>query len=480
MRLINLMLVGAVVFLVGCASEKRRFAAAEEKLGTDGPITSLYHAAVYYPSEVSPKFDGYLVGVEKVARSVLGTGDAEKVEKNQARLRDSELKPASKLDDGKLMMVTHVVKTHRDVSAHRNCFVFNAYNIDESARKTQIAPECPSTPRVWDPAQAYSNSWEGMNLLEASLAEALKEPLSPGYPMGEKKYTHLLVVVLGWNTVQEEAVRNMNSIALNLIAARREQPRAQRTTSGRSVDRFRPLVIGMTWPSQWNSKWADPAIKLLSFGTKADDADEVGITWLGTLLHRTIPNARTKASSAAKLVVVGHSFGSRAVTVAACAGPGILPHKEDAPISLAKVDVVVNLQGAFMAKRIFGAKEDGLRFQNRCSHVERFVLTASSHDGAVRGAIWGRIYGEYVGDSRSYSEYCGRKNPEINCGTASADGRVAVQRSEGSKIYYISADDLISENAFETGGRGHSDIYRVEHGRLIGSAIDGFVSETRP
>jgi len=86
-----------------------------------------------------------------------------------------------------------------------------------------------------------------MSLLETSLAGALAEPLSRSDPKGARKYTHVLVVVLGWNTVQEEAVRNMNSIALNLSNVRNENSQKARANGDESsIDPFRPLVIGLT------------------------------------------------------------------------------------------------------------------------------------------------------------------------------------------------------------------------------------------
>ncbi|MDQ0072522.1 hypothetical protein J2W34_004327 [Variovorax boronicumulans] len=488
--------------LSGCASETRRFAKEEEQLHTNGTITSRFHAALYYPNEVSPKFDGYLVGIEKIPRKILGGSDRKIVDANDVRLRSDKLKP-SDLDDGRLMMVTHIIKSFSDVTKRPNCFVFNAYRIN-SEGAAQLAPDCKQSSEVFSPLEAYANGWLGMSRLSTSLAEDLnKNSIDAAYKRSEnpkamqlervegiglyekekgveyKKYTHVIVVVLGWNTPQEQAVRNINSIAISLINernAKRENKAGSTASDEAGVSDFRPLIIGVTWPSEWTNSWADPLVRVGSFPTKADDADEVGMTWLGVLLHKTIPEAikqRDKGSPGVDVIVVGHSFGSRAASVAACLSPYIVPPAPQSAIARQNIHSVINFQGAFMTKRIMGSEGEAPQFAD-CSNVGRFVLTASKHDAAVKVAFWGRITGRYAGDSDSFREYCRDEKFKINCGVASADGRVELKQKAPSNIFYIDADDLITENAYETGGGAHSDIYRAEHGRFISHALESF------
>lgn len=51
----------------------------------------------------------------------------------------------------------------------------------------------------------------------AALKDNLKHDLKTG------AYSHILIIVMGWNTSQSEAVRNFNDIAGNIITASLEQ-----------------------------------------------------------------------------------------------------------------------------------------------------------------------------------------------------------------------------------------------------------------
>lgn len=466
MRAIIFSLVLAT-FLAGCAH--RRFQDEEAEFGTDGPITSLYHASVYYPQEVAPRIDGYIVGIEKVNRNVLGESDRSLVDANEFRARSGPKKWASRLSDNKLMMITHILKTNKDVTTQPNSFIYNAYADDRAVPRHVLSQaDCDVLARsslLCAKERMYTNSWEALDIFQGDLSRELKNQ--------SKGYTHIVVVIMGWNTVQEEGVRNVSSIALNLMS--------QHAADARDAPPFRPLVIGVTWPSEWNSEWLDPVLKITSFPTKADDADEVGMTWLAVLLHKSIPGAVKQANSSAKTVVIGHSFGSRAASVAVCQGVGI-GRTLDAPlIPRGQVAALVNFQGAFMTKRLLGTESSAPEFEGRCDSAEKILLTSSRHDKAVTAAIWGKLFGRYAGDSASYAEYCGRTEHDINCGIANSDGRLIDESTHAStlsraksRIFYVNSDALISENAYQTGGGAHSDIFRKEHAKLTLDFLNDF------
>lgn len=422
-----LMLALLICALTGCANDPpRRLQQAEQAFNTDGPITRLFHASLYYPSEIRLQHDGFLVGIEKSSRARIAGGDIPIAGAAGSGLDD---KAANRLlDDGKVLFVSHILQAHE--GAAPVCAIYNAYAFQDAA---QLVAPCPGALAAGPPVQAYRNSWEALRQLRVALDARLEGPT---------RYSHVLVVTMGWNTDQEEAVRNFNSLA---NAARNA-----------AAPGFMPLVIGVTWPSKWVSAWLDPVFKLASFPNKAHDADELGVTWLGVLLHDTLAPARTRGIP---VIAIGHSFGSRAMSVAACVGPVIY---RDTPIVRATIDHVVNWQGAFKSERLFGESSDGFYYPAHCPAVGNLVLTASSHDDAVKKPFWGT----YAGELKSYLATC--SNQKARCAHAHDTGALGPTLGpQGSSVLYIDASDLIRENAFGTGGGAHSDIYRTEHGRMM-------------
>jgi hypothetical protein len=71
-------------------------------------------------------------------------------------------------------------------------------------------------------------------------------------------------------------------------------------------DAFRPMFVGVTWPSLWNT------LGYASFRNKGHDADEVGHIYIAWLLHRLAPELKRELDL--KVVAIGRSFGARMVT----------------------------------------------------------------------------------------------------------------------------------------------------------------------
>lgn len=430
------LLIMVLVSACGSAPE-RRLERAERELDTDGPITMLFHSSLYYPVELSLRFDGYIVGIEKSPRTTI----ASPADLRTKDVRDAGLEKRlveEKLADSKLLFVSHILKNDSERAGAGNCTVYNAYNMN-GIKTTQLVPRCSSAPDTpTDKAAAFRNSWAALDELRKSIAERTRSG----------KYSHIVVITMGWNTVQEESVRNFNSIVSNIKAA--------------APNDFNPLVIGVTWPSQWNSAWIDPVYKLFSFPTKAADADELGITWLGVLLHETIPDAKTNLP----VIVIGHSFGSRASSVAACVGPAIYDKN---PVRIrSSIDTLINLQGAFLSSRLFGEDEKGFHYPDGCKNVKHVALTSSAKDQAMNIAFWG----VYAGDERSFRRYCNEGEASVRCARVNSDGNFdSVKGTTASSVTYVDASDLITENAYLSGGGAHSDIYRREHGVLIDHLI---------
>ncbi len=441
------LLTANTILLSGCFSDgaPRLLESAEKELGTDGPITMHYHSAVYYPDEIALQGGGYIVGIEKGDPDNILQPDEnltfEQPNSTDKTVRDQQ----AAVHEGKIMFVSHIIRNQPPGSPERNCTLFDAYY-----RPAVTAPpvrDCtafPKHPPKIASKDAYSSGWKGMALLQQALSVDIKS----------HSYTHIIVVVMGWNTVQEEAIRNINSIIRGIKHASEGTPGA-----------FKPLVIGVTWPSQWNSPWLDPIYKLTSFGTKAKDADEVGLTWLGVLLGNTIPQANTDPKGSLPVIAIGHSFGARAATTAACDGP-VISDGSGSRSSKQTVDLLINYQGAFLTDRLLDKGPDGA-LRDKCPRARSIALTSSKNDTAVKRALWGI----YAGSEESFLEYCSVPSTLINCVKASATGQTTPPPTSGRRVTYINSDALITYNAFYTGGGAHSDIYRDEQGVLSWSLI---------
>jgi hypothetical protein len=474
-----------VVSLLGCAEVPRRLQDEEAALHTNGPITRLFHSALYYPFEITPRFDGYLVGIEKVRRPINGI---DLRNRDEYGLKDRALQ--AKFNDNKVMAVTHVIRHFADARRFNNCTLFNAYVQSPASATRQLVPACDPLqgPVIRHTNDAFVNSWEALDGLgrdmgmriasrqKAAAAQDAGASAKPDFGSGAA-YTHIIVLVMGWNTVQEEAVRNFNSLVWNMERAHNYRIKE---AGAASVPPFNPLIIGVTWPSQWSSEWVDPAVKIISFPTKAGDADEVGMSWLGVLLHDTLPAVRTFVKSTAKaekdlpVVVLGHSFGAKASSVATCAGPAVIRSKEATTTTLAEIDVLVNLEPAYLSERIFGRTSwlQNVVYPTGCPQAKRFVITTSEGDSAVPLPFWGT----YLGEQKSYKKFCSADSKGtrmVHCAVAHGNGEIEGRQPGTSNIYYVDASELISENAYGTGGGTHSDIYRFEHGRMIYEAVVG-------
>ena len=87
----------------------------------------------------------------------------------------------------------------------------------------------------------------------------------------------------------------------------------------------------------------------------------------------------------------------------------------------------------------------------------------------------------FVGNNTTYKDYC-NKNSNLNfeCLRADSDGKLSSTLDRTSHKTYINADELIWYNAYGSGGKAHSDIYRKEMGLLLWNLISGKASSTKP
>ncbi len=448
-----MLVMGVALVLGGCAAD-RRMQDAERAFGTDGPIRHLFHSTLYYPREIALQFDGYIVGVEKAPTSKILAEPLRTFDRPEAGITGNN-GAASHLDDRTIMFVSHILRQGSRFGRDSHCALHNVYAgiVPTGPSAVPLVDFCQDvSPEVVPPGDAYHRSWGAMTALERAVTKDLNT----------KKYTHVVVVTMGWNTDQIEAVRNINSIVGNLVLS-----------SPQGREPIVPLVIGVTWPSMWVSSLADHVVKFASFPTKADDADELGLTWLGVLLHQTLPNAKAESSGKKDIpsLVIGHSFGSRASMVGACVGPVIY---NDKPVrDLSNLDYVINFQGAFLSEQLLKPGANQMYFAGGCKHAKNIVLTSSKKDKANSIPSYIPGWGYYAGDDRSFRTYCvdAKSQIPIQCTTARLDGGWDAPPRTPSNILLINADALITDGAFGTGGGAHSDIYRREHGKLMNDLL---------
>ncbi|WP_249324715.1 hypothetical protein [Enterobacter mori] len=485
-----------------CSNSDTVMAPYEKKLELNDTTTRSFHSMLYYPSGIALHSPGYIIGVEKSPIRIIGG--------------PSEIKPLTK-NNRKSMFISHIIKNDFNVINGNSatpyitssyCFVYNSYISEELVDKSNIDlakingwDACKISSSIEDAKDAelrsfYKNSDVGITALKSNIKHDLKSGA----------YSHILIIVMGWNTSQSDAIRNFNDITGNIITASLEQQddvkeNPSSSTSNMLIPRvrviksfeknnlpFRPLVIGITWPSYWSTRLDNVA----SYPNKANDADELGLIWLNKIINQTIPESMSESGIKLPVIAIGHSFGARAMTRALFSSPLI---KNDTTVS-SPVNLAVSLQGAMSINRFFpGLSEEGAPYRDymRLSNT-KLVLTASKFDSAVKFAKWT----DPAGAVKSYVKACTQPvySGIFHCMTASdtsateEKGKFSLCNrgdtsekctnplkiiNESRMIDYIDTSNGITQfNSFGTGGDAHSDIYRLPMGRLLWRLIQAY------
>lgn len=513
------------ITMTGCTPTERVMTPYEEALSVDSDNAVEFHSMLYFPSGTALHFPGYVVALEKSPQPIIG-GPKVNASLNffhpdaayfkgeeDTRYNTSHHFKRFESRDPKAMFVSHILKNDVLVDdsvqgepylAKTHCFVYNAYaadalaavrdNYDLKEISDWHACTIARNLEVTKPAlnDLYKESAQALMSLEQNLTQDLNG----------SRYTHILIVVMGWNTAQDEAIRNFNDITGNMMAAASESRQVREARKSGLEDiasrpnsadiaksRFRPLVIGVTWPSRWSNSF----INKFSYGNKADDADELGLTWLNMLINETVPNALQASGSEAKVVAIGHSFGARAMTRALFSSPAIMP-KQYLPES--SVDLAVGLQGAVSINRFMVGKGlEGAPYRD-FAHLQNthIALTASKYDGAVGGLVF---WYDPSGSSKSWDLACDTPDAAMSatfeCFKAAdtsasphghfslckaGDASCAASLSTQGKVSYIDASDGITQfNSPGSRGGAHSDIYRLPMGRLLWRLVEQYALE---
>jgi hypothetical protein len=430
-----------------CATAPRIYQTTEEKLETDGDITVQSHLVSYLPNSEKLDYPGYVIGIEKSPKTLINGQQIFKVKPQAGEGVDKDLKRIG--DDAKLHFITQLYKYGDGGKINGNCAIYSLYQDNDSYDFYRKCANSANNPTLRD---SFLASWDALDAMKKDLQE---DP---------KNYTHTFIMIMGWNTPQVESYRNFNEIISNLELVHQGED-------------FRPLVIGITWPSFWESSWFDALYKGFSYRNKADDADEIGLTWLGVLLKDTISPLR---EAGIKTTLIAHSFGARAASMAVCVGPGIARTKEELyskPTGL--VDNFINLQGAYSINRFFSFDDDdwlneSISYPAKCPGAGQALFTASSGDEAVDAQLIAKV----IGDEETFEKYENDKRAhEVFAFThVDSDGNFNDAISiDKSKLLYVNASELIKYNMVSTGGGAHSDIYRKE----ISCMIKNFINNTK-
>lgn len=463
---------------------------SECALGTEKKNLQTFHALLHYPVEHGLQVPGMIIGIEKS-----GTDQVVKANRQQPVL-DSPLEindaPETRkwiqnllTGQRKAMFISHVVGYAPE---REPTFIFDAYRQPNSDGNwlppinadIEAAPWLDCKRDKVKPFDAYRNSWNAIAGIRKELASALKRK--------SNGYTHIVVVTMGWNTVQTEALQNFNSIALNLQRA------AQRSSS-----EYRPYFIGITWPSQWDSDLLPPLFPhAISLTNKANDADEVAAGWLGAAMQYSIlPEAKRVE---VPVEVIGHSFGARAVSHAVCRGTVLTPPTDFKPnepltpisVSSPSVEWLISLQGAYSLGR-FTAQGAGvnvsLNYGDQCPAAKSLLFTASAHDKAATTAAYiGPPWAGSLATFKKVQSAAGKlasNGPKFKLLTANDAGCLSGLNDDNSsdnarRFNYVDASSLIFFNAFGTGGGAHSDIYRPQMGQFLWNVISNTATEKQP
>jgi hypothetical protein len=432
---------------------------AERVLGTGGPINRSFHELVKPSEAFGLRHEAYLIGIEKANRRKLGLGEGPDDDSGPVNLQhgtalhqETREQLRRVLSDPRRLFVSHLVRYDADAGSPR--FLFNAYCRVEAARD-YLGTRCPDSGR--STRNDYLASFAALDALGDDLSARLREARQAGRP-----YTHLLVLAMGWNTDQRETVEGYNQLLDGL--------RSEAKDPG-----YRPLAIGVTWPSGWKNLILVP----FSYGTKAKDADEAGAVWLNYLANRTLPRALARESPAPHLVLIGHSFGARLLTRA------VFSHALLAPQDRMKLErppaLVVALQGAFSANRFLAERTKGREGAPYSTYREvgaHFALTWSRRDKANPVANFVSNANQ-VGGKPGYERARRHRNHfRLLEAVPTLDTVVLEPEAEPASISDEGRIAMIDASRFVT---NHGDIHKPEMSRLLWRLIrDRFPPPPRP
>lgn len=532
------------IAIAACAGTITVLDTQEKNLAVDGINEREFHTALYFPKGEALHYPGYIVAIEKSPRNVVGGPNIEnriadpnaeyiKLEQGKGLAKTTAQIIETYEDKRKSLFLSHIIRYGAPQPGEESsalidqCFIYNSFEsypagmtnsssmiawrhcgLRPTDGKKSVSVQQPlPAGATGSPIYITSDQYQvagATNMIYGDGLKALKK-LECGLAahVNKEHFTHLVIIVMGWNTSQDEAIRNFNDIVGNMVEAAEDERYAKKPSGAADADpaamQFKPLVVGVTWPSYWNkSKW-----DLASYFDKADDADELGLTWLNVIINKTVPLVLAQpekdergvptATRSLRVILIGHSFGARAAMRALFSGPVLDPpvvnsHGQPKPM----VDLAVGLEGAVSVNRFLKPESaEGAPYRDYSAIGTKIVLTASDFDEATSVPVWYKP----SGSAKVWRDECKNSAKIFDCWSAADSiaygkdlseptGGFAIcpanstsdctihsqfpNESRHEKVLYLNTSDGITKyNTPGTGGGAHSDIYRLPMGRLL-------------
>jgi len=476
MRIRKVAAIAAVAAVASGCSHDRRISQWENEYGTGGWNLPAFHRVVERDEGLGFHFPGFLIGVEKARRQYIGMPKLEELKQellDLSRLEsDHRRNIEGFLNDGKGTFISHLVEYRM-----KGVGGMGLERIEEHIFLDVYAQKCDSNAEKCDSKQAYKTSLQAArgerttedpdSSLEERIRGNMKKAKWQEYP-----YTHILVYAMGWNTDQQETIRNINSLVTQLDKAK---------TNGTT---FKPLVVAISWPSEWKWPVFETIGKLASYAVRTDDADEIGVLWANLILRNILVPA--KHDYGIPLILIGHSFGARLLTRAATSAE--LIRTQSPPQQTNDIDLVIGLQGAFSVNRFipnegFFIGLEGAPYREFPKFARKMVFTWSEHDTATPLAVW--VTGaRHVGSKPGYE--LSRDHPERFAHFSvekDEQGTIKLKPESDTKswdmafnddhkeVVMIDASEIVKHSGYGHWGKAHSDIFTPAIAKLIWCSV---------
>lgn len=467
-KLFYLIFLLVIVFsLSQCARINNHVPEADENaIGTDGVI-SRYHALLNTPFSHPLAGNGYIIGIEKSPRELVGANFKEHdpsrlnlpsrtdQDFSQTDLENQVGSFTASMNDPKVMLVSHILRysASEEIGITDTTPLYSVYSESAFGTHQKLRPET-----------AYEDGWKALDLLETQLREDVAAARVENAP-----YTHLFLLSMGWNNDQFEALERYNAILQHSLRAAKE--------SGKS---FKPLTIGITWPSVWGGTSvidvANRALHLGSYPVKARDSDEIGYGIVNHIFNVLLPRIENEAG--VKTVAIGHSMGARVLSRAYYSADLLKragPARSHPPL-------MIGLQGAFSANRFrrdhqlippvrWVFEGEGGPYQFHGTPGGDVVLTWSEDDRAnplarfttgaahVGGPVGNRVFNRNDDLREKLVQYT------IESDRLEGLGEECRHAKDEGKVLYLDASKIIAS---------HGDIRNPDVGRLVWRLVDCF------
>ncbi len=348
---------------------------------------SKFSAAKSYSVFEKSQFKGFIVAVDKskYAKFVFPSND----EGTQGKLVVADetyfdFSSTSDLSSKRLQQRIDKTLHHQD----ENLFItgISAHGIPSNL-KIQIKDGCGNS-RLTDSATYIQCSAQALDSLQNEISEILRSQI-------DEPYTHILLYSTGWNNTPSASQEHYTEL--------------QMTLEDEAGKNFRPLFIGITWPSKWK-------VPFFSLFNKKHDADELGLIWLNYLMNKTVPNAIKEAnlSQPPKFVALGHSLGARAMATAAISQPYV---NGASALTHPHLDSLILLQPAFSGSRFYiDPDKKSLGHFKYYEGIENYapatIVTSSKFDKALPRAFWADNFAGHIGGRKAHTRTCKKVKKE--------------------------------------------------------------------